>query len=112
MITMKTCPPLPRVKAYRLTNGCGAARAYKVSKFGLQKRKRMTIGKPKIAEAAAELKIPRAAVRLASLVSSLICPLASNPTKIPAVTKYDSIQFQAGGAPVSLYVWVKTNSAD
>lgn len=111
-ITMTTCPPLPRVIAYKPTNGCGASSAYSVFRSGVQNKNRMTSGKPINPDATVEEKMPRAAVRLAFFVSSLIWPGASNPTRIPAVTKYESIQFQGPGAPVSLYVCVKTNFAD
>lgn len=78
----------------------------------MQKRKRITSGNPIRPDATVEEKMPRAAVRLAFFVSSLIWPGASKPTRMPAVTKYESIQFQGPDAPVSLYVCVKTNLAD
>jgi len=62
----------------------------------------MITGNPIAADAAADQNIPLAEVKLASFVSSLMCPLASKPTNRPAVMKYDNIQFHTGGAPVSL----------
>lgn len=72
----------------------------------------MTIGMPIRAEATADVKMPLAATTLAFCVSSEIWPLASKPTRTPAVTKYESIQFQTGGAPVSFKVCVNTYLAD
>jgi hypothetical protein len=72
-----------------IRKGCGAPVPYtpfKMSKSGRQKRKRITSGKPMRAEAKADQKMPRAAVTLAFWVSSEMCPDASKPTKIPAVT--------------------------
>jgi hypothetical protein len=71
-MTMKTCPPLPKVMAYNETKGCGAYKLYSVSKFGVQKRNRMTKGKPTRQEATVDEKMPLAAVRLAFFVSSLM----------------------------------------
>ena len=71
-ITMKTCPPVPRVIAYSPTKGCGAARLYSVFRSGEQKRNRMTKGKPIKQHAMVDEKIPLAAVRLAFFVSSLM----------------------------------------
>ena len=72
MMFITTWPPFPSVIAYKLTKGCGALRAYSVFRSGVQKRKRITTVNPRTALATAEEKIPRAAVRLAFLVSSLI----------------------------------------
>ena len=66
---IKTCPPRPMVMAYIPTNGCGALSLYSVSKFGRQKRNKITRGKPIIADATADQKMPRAATKLAFLVS-------------------------------------------
>lgn len=51
----------------------------------------MTTGKPNNPVARADQKTPRAAVTEAFLVSSATWPEASNPTRIPAVTKNDNI---------------------
>jgi hypothetical protein len=66
---MKTWPPCPIVIAYMLTNGCGASSLYSTSKSGRQNRNRITSGKPITADATADQNMPRAAVRLAFLVS-------------------------------------------
>ena len=48
-----------------------------MSRFGVQKRNRITIGKPRMALRDAELKMALAAVMLALIVSSETWPAAS-----------------------------------
>jgi hypothetical protein len=62
-------------------------------------------------EMAALQKMPRAEARLASWVSSAMCPDASNPVRTDEVERKASIQFQTSGAPVPLYVEVNTKAA-
>lgn len=87
MTFMKTCPPRPKAMSYMLTKGCGAPNAYNTSRFGRQNKNKITRGNPISADATADHQMPLAAVKLASLVSSEICPEASKPTKMPAVMK-------------------------
>jgi hypothetical protein len=112
MTFMKTCPPRPSAMEYNCKKGCGVVlNELKTSKLGVQNKNRITTGKPSTALATALEKIPLALVTLAFCVSSLTWPLASNPTRIPAVTKKLNIQFHTGGAPVWFSTSVNTNFA-
>ncbi len=92
-----------------------------MSKSGVQNRNKMVLANPRILVAAALVKMPLAATTLAFLVSSAMCPEASNPVKVPAVNRLhhtsersfhaqeersykDKIQFHPAGAPVPLSV--------
>ena len=43
-----TLPPLPSASAYSWTNGCGASSENRVSRSGVQNRKRMLVANPRI----------------------------------------------------------------
>lgn len=64
MMVMKMLPPRPSAMAYICTNGCGALSEKRVSRSGVQKRKRIAVMKPQIPVANALPKIPRAATTL------------------------------------------------
>lgn len=69
---------------------------------GVQKRYMMIVMKESTPVAIALLRIPRAATTLAFLVSSAICPAASNPVRVPDVNRKQRSQFHPAGAPVPL----------
>lgn len=48
MEVMNAPPPLPRASAYSWTNGCGASSENRVSKSGVQNRKRMLVVNPRM----------------------------------------------------------------
>ena len=102
---MKTAPPRPRATEYICTKGCGASKAKRVSKSGVQNRNKIAVMNPRTPVAMAPPNIPRAATTLeteemsilrcdkqqitclAFFVSSAMCPEASNPVRVPAVKR-------------------------
>ena len=64
MMVMKMLPPFPKARAKICTKGCGASRAKKVSRSGMQNRKRMVVAKPKIPVAMQLDRIPFPATTL------------------------------------------------
>jgi len=63
-----------------------------MSRSGVQKRKSIVVAKPKVAVAAALVKMPLPATTLAFFVSSAICPDASKPVKQPAVKRLSFVR--------------------
>lgn len=64
MAVMKVLPPLPRARAYTCTKGCGAPKAKKTSRSGIQNRKRIAVTKPRTPVAIALVRIPFPATML------------------------------------------------
>ena len=74
----------------------------RASILGEHARKRNMMGVPRKALAKQDQKIPRAAVKLAFLVSSATWPEASKPVNTPDVNRKERSQFQPVGAAVPL----------
>lgn len=64
IIVMKTLGPLPSAIAYSCTKGWGASKEKRVSKSGVQNKKRIVVRNPMIPVASALVKIPRPAITL------------------------------------------------
>ena len=87
MAVIKALPGLPNARAYSNTNGCGAFKENKVFKSGVQNKNKIVVIKPSTPVAMQLLRMPLPAMTLAFMVSSAICPEASNPVSVPAVNK-------------------------
>lgn len=64
MMVMNTLGPLPSAKAYICTKGWGAPKEKRVSKSGVQNKKRIVMRNPMLPVSDAVVNIPRAATTL------------------------------------------------